>query len=178
MELIQVDNKGLLFVAPEIDNWTLIAERQIKVVIDLDGEVDLGVPSIPNGLLYVYFPIYDENLPDLVRLHALGRFAAEMVRQKRAVVAHCCRGLNRSPLMAGVTLTYLGVSGAEAVELLRQKRPGALFNERFAKYLASLRPNGETVRRARGSTPGARASTQSRNKSRAAGASGANRRQK
>ena len=143
MDLIQIDDKGLLFVAPEIDNWDLLAERQIKVVIDLDGQVDLGIPSVPDGLLYLYFPIYDENLPDLVKLHGLGRFAAEMVQQKRAVLAHCCMGLNRSPLMAGVTLTYLGMSGAKAVELLREKRPGALFNERFASYLASLRPNGE-----------------------------------
>ncbi|HEY3129029.1 MAG TPA: dual specificity protein phosphatase [Acidobacteriota bacterium] len=146
MDLIQIDDKGLLFVAPEIDDWDLIAERQIKVVIDLDGEVDLGVPSVPDGLLYLYFPIYDENLPDLVRLHGLGRFAAEMVQQKRAVLAHCCMGLNRSPLMAGVILTYLGMSGAEAMGLLREKRPGALFNERFARYLASLRPDGNAGR--------------------------------
>jgi protein-tyrosine phosphatase len=138
MELIQVDDSGLLFVAPEVDDWQLVAERKIRVVIDLDGEVDIGVPTVPDDLLYVYFPIYDENLPDLVKLHGLGRFAAEMVRQRRPVLAHCRMGLNRSPLIAGITLTYLGLSGAEAVRLLQRRRPGALYNERFANYLASL----------------------------------------
>ena len=31
-----------------------------------------------------------------------------------------------------------GLTGEETVQVLRQKRPGALFNERFAEYLASL----------------------------------------
>jgi hypothetical protein len=37
-----------------------------------------------------------------------------------------------------VILTELGMPGCEAVETLRARRPGALFNEVFANYLASL----------------------------------------
>jgi hypothetical protein len=40
--------------------------------------------------------------------------------------------------MAGLILVYLGMSGAEALALLRSKRPGALYNEIFADYLASI----------------------------------------
>ena len=47
-------------------------------------------------------------------------------------------GYNRSALVAGVILTELGMPGCEAVETLRARRPGALFNEVFATYLASL----------------------------------------
>jgi protein-tyrosine phosphatase len=47
-------------------------------------------------------------------------------------------GFNRSALVAGVILTELGMTGCEAVETLRARRPGALFNEVFADYLASL----------------------------------------
>jgi protein-tyrosine phosphatase len=47
-------------------------------------------------------------------------------------------GFNRSALLAGMILTELGMSGAEAVARLRDRRPGALFNERFAEYLATL----------------------------------------
>ena len=47
-------------------------------------------------------------------------------------------GLNRSALVAGLVLTYLGMKGEDAVALLREKRPGALFNENFAAYLAAL----------------------------------------
>jgi protein-tyrosine phosphatase len=47
-------------------------------------------------------------------------------------------GYNRSALVAGLILTELGVDGPAAVERLRARRPGALYNERFAEYLASV----------------------------------------
>jgi hypothetical protein len=40
-----------------------------------------------------------------------------------------------------LVLTYLGMKGEDAVALLREKRPGALFNENFAAYLTALPPN-------------------------------------
>ena len=138
MELFQVDDAGLLFVSPEIVDWRPLAERKIRLVIDLDGHLDCGVPTIPNQLMYVYFPFDDSALPDLVKLHTLGRLAAEMMRQQRAVLIHCAMGLNRSPLIAGVALTYLGLSGAEACELLQERRVGSLYNTVYAEYLTAL----------------------------------------
>jgi protein-tyrosine phosphatase len=41
-------------------------------------------------------------------------------------------GHNRSALLAGLILTYLGMTGYDAVTLLRQKRQGALYNKTFA----------------------------------------------
>ena len=64
--------------------------------------------------------------------------AAELIRQRRKVLSHCGLGLNRSALMAGVILNELGMPGSVAVERLRERRPGALFNDQFAQYLASL----------------------------------------
>ena len=138
MELYPVDDAGLLFVSPEIIDWRPLADRQVRVVIDLDADVDCGVPTIPNNLVYVYFPFDDAHLPDLVKLHALGRLAADMVRHGRAVLVHCAMGFNRSPLVAGVALTHLGLTGPEALDRLREKRVGALYNRAFADYLASL----------------------------------------
>jgi hypothetical protein len=137
-ELFQVDDAGLLFVSPEILDWRPLADRKVRLVIDLDGEIDHGVPTVPNNLIYVYFPFNDDQLPDLVKLHALGRLAADMVRTGRAVLVHCAMGFNRSPLVAGVTFTHLGLTGAQALEQLRGKRVGALYNAVYAGYLASL----------------------------------------
>ncbi len=142
MELFQVDDGGLLFVAPEILDWKPLAERKIKLVIDLEGEIDRDIPTVPNSLIYVYFPFDDAQLPDLVKLHALGRLAAEMIRNNRAVLIHCSMGFNRSPLMAGVTFTYLGLTGVQAVEKLREKRAGALYNSVYADYLLTLPAHG------------------------------------
>jgi protein-tyrosine phosphatase len=47
-------------------------------------------------------------------------------------------GYNRSAFMAGLILVELGMPGAAAVARLRDRRPGALFNEGFATCLASL----------------------------------------
>ena len=47
-------------------------------------------------------------------------------------------GFNRSALMAGVILHKLGMPGPIVVQRLRERRPGALFNECFAAYLESL----------------------------------------
>ena len=110
-------------------------------MIDLDGNLDLGIPNIPNHMLYVYFPIYDEGLPDLNKLHALAKLGARLVANGEKVLAHCGMGFNRSALVAGLVLTYLGMKGEDAVALLRERRPGALFNENFAAYLTALPPN-------------------------------------
>lgn len=140
MEIIQLNEGGSLFLSPHIDDWEPIGRCGISVVIDLDGDVDAGVPTVPNQILYVYFPIYDEELPDLAKLHAVARLGASLVEAGQRVLSHCGMGLNRSALVAGLILTYLGMSGAEAVELLQRLRPGALYNENFAAYLQSINP--------------------------------------
>ena len=141
MDLVQLDERGQLFISPSIDDWRPIEDHGITAVIDLDGDLDLGIPSIPNHMLYIYFPVYDEGLPDLNKLHALARLGAQLVASGEKVLAHCGMGFNRSALVAGLVLTYLGMNGADAVTLLREKRPGALFNENFANYLATLPPH-------------------------------------
>ena len=79
-------------------------------------------------------PIYDEDLPDLDRLHAVAKLSAELVRRGDRVLAHCGLGMNRSALMVALILRYLGMDAEAAVERCRQSRP-ALFNQTFAQYL-------------------------------------------
>jgi protein-tyrosine phosphatase len=135
MDLIAVDERGRLFISPDIDDWAPLESVGITVIIDLDGDLDVGVPNIPNQILYLYFPINDADLPDLIRLHAVGRFGAMLVAAGHRVLSHCGLGFNRSALVAGLILRYLGLTGEEALTLLRQRRPGALYNKVFANYL-------------------------------------------
>jgi protein-tyrosine phosphatase len=143
MDLVALDEGRQLFLSPAIDDWGPIEEHGISAVIDLDGDLDLGIPTVPNHMLYVYFPIYDEDLPDLEKLHAVAKMGARLIRNGERVLAHCGMGLNRSALVAGLILTYLGMKGDEAVNLLRHKRPGALFNDNFAAYLTNLPAHSE-----------------------------------
>jgi protein-tyrosine phosphatase len=134
----RVDDQGRLYISPAIREWSPVAELGIDTVIDLDAGLDECIPTTPEGCLYIYFPIYDENLPDLTRLDAIGTLGAQLVRGGHRVLSHCGLGFNRSALIAGVILNKLGLSGPDAVRRLRERRPGALFNEVFANYLESL----------------------------------------
>jgi protein-tyrosine phosphatase len=142
MNIVCLDDSGCLFLSPRIEDWRYVEEHGITVVVDLEGEIDHGIPTIPNHILYLYFPIYDEDLPDLTKFHAVARMAASLVTAGHKVLSHCGMGFNRSALLAGLILVYMGVEGKGAVELLRSRRPGALFNQVFADYLLSLPPGG------------------------------------
>jgi hypothetical protein len=139
--LFPIDNEGKLFISPAIVDWEPINIAGIRVIIDLEGGLDKGVSTRPGQMIYLYHPIYDEALPELSTLHAVAKFGAELIRHGNKVLAHCGMGYNRSALIAGVILNELGMSGAHAVERLRERRPGALFNDEFARYLSTL-PSG------------------------------------
>jgi len=140
MQLYQVDDSGALFISPAVSDWAPLQERGIDTVIDLDGGLDHCIPTIPNHVLYVYFPIFDEDLPNLSKLNAVADLGAALIRAGQRVLSHCGMGFNRSALVAGLILLRLGVGGPEAVQRLRACRPGALFNEVFAAHLQSLEP--------------------------------------
>jgi hypothetical protein len=137
-DIIQIEDFGKLYISKDREDWSMAIDHDISLLIDLDGDIDRGVPPLADKILYIFFPILDENLPNLDRLHAVARLAAELCRKKYNVLAHCIMGLNRSGLMLGVILTYLGLTGEAAIVLLRARRPGALFNDTFAEYLRTL----------------------------------------
>ena len=132
-----MDDDERLFISPVIHDWEIVSASGIDTVIDLEGGLDIGVPTAPNRILYVYFPILDEGLPDLGRLDAVAGFGAALVGQGHRVLSHCGMGFNRSALVAGLILHKLGMPGPAVVERLRERRAGALFNLRFAAWLES-----------------------------------------
>jgi len=138
VNLFQVDDDGLLFISPAITDWDSVAAHGVDVVIDLEGGLDECIPTAPESCLYVYFPIYDEELPNLARLEAVSLLGAHLVRNGHRVLSHCGMGFNRSALIASLILHKLGMDGPAIVERLRARRPGALFNEVFANHVSSL----------------------------------------
>jgi len=140
MELFPIDDERRLFISGDLDSWDCIAPHGIDVVIDLDGGLDACIPTQTNHCLYVYFPFDDddETLPNLTKLHAVALLGASMIREGHRVLTHCNMGFNRSGLVAGLILTSLGMPGEAAVSRIRERRPGALYNDRFADYLLRL----------------------------------------
>src|SRR5262245_57207028 len=141
-ELFQADDAGFLYFSPALTEWAPLEARGIDTVIDLEGGLDHCIPTVPNHVLYVYFPIYDEELPNLAKLNAIADMGARLIRSGHRVLSHCGMGYNRSALVAGLILVRLGVPGSDAVNRLRSCRPGVLFNEVFAAHLESLDASG------------------------------------
>jgi hypothetical protein len=142
MEIFQVDEAGRLFISPAIDDWAPLEAKGIDVVIDLEGGLDGCVPTRVDDCLYIYFPIDDDDegvLPE-AQLRAIARLGASLISEGHGVLSHCGMGFNRSALVAGLILVELGMPGAAAVARLRERRPGALYNDRFADYLTTLAP--------------------------------------
>jgi Dual specificity phosphatase, catalytic domain len=140
MDIVAVNPGETLFVSGDIEDWEAIRRLRIGVIVDMDGAVDRGLPQTPDSIFYVYHPIRDEDLPNVAKLEALGRLVADLVGAGHRVLVHCRMGFNRSALVIATALTYTGLSGQEALEDLRRRRPGALFNEVFAAHVAALPP--------------------------------------
>jgi protein-tyrosine phosphatase len=128
----------MLYISPVIHDWAIITSHGIDTVLDMEGGIDDCIPTAPNGCLYVYFPIYDEELPNLGKLGAVASLGAHLIENGHRVLSHCGMGYNRSALVAGSILHRLGMRGPDIVDRLRERRPGALFNEVFAEHLRSL----------------------------------------
>jgi protein-tyrosine phosphatase len=140
MEIFRINEAATLLVSGEIDDWASVAAHRVDTIVDMDGDVDPGLPEAPTGLMYVYYPILDEDLPSLEKLEALGRMVADLVGTGHVVLVHCRMGFNRSMLVAATALSYLGLGGGQILAHMRQVRPGALFNERFADHVKALPP--------------------------------------
>ena len=138
MDIFKIDEKGLLYISPDIDDWKSLDQLDIHVIFDLDDDLDIGIPEIPDQLLYIYFPFEDRELPNLAKLHENAKLGASMISQGYRVLCHCGMGHNRSALLAGIILTYMGISGGDAISLIRARRMGALYNKTFAAYLQGL----------------------------------------
>ena len=140
MDITPIDDEQRLYVSSMIDDWSAIDEHGITVVVDLEGAIDSGIPSGDGSRMYLYYPFEDDAVPDPSLVGPLTAFLATLYRGGHRVLVHCRMGLNRSPLVAGVVLHHLGWTGRDAVDRLRERRPGALFNEHYSGYLERLDP--------------------------------------
>ena len=140
MDVFQVDDDGCLFISPALEDWSAVARYEIDTVIDLEGDLDSCIPTGTNNCLYIYFPIDDDNekLPNMIKLRAIARLGATVIASGHRVLSHCGMGFNRSAFLAGLIMIEMGMSGPDVVARLRERRPGALFNDGFAECLAAL----------------------------------------
>ena len=124
-ELFPIDDDERLFISPAISDWSMVHDRGIEVIIDLEGDLDYGVSTRPGHLLYVYHHIYDEHLPDLPRMQALAMHGRAPDPQRPARAVALRHGVQ--PVGAAGRHDPDGaghVDGPTAVERLRERASG------------------------------------------------------
>jgi protein-tyrosine phosphatase len=101
-------------------------------------------PQVPSDFKapVVHMPFGDNKQwrgPD-TELAGMIQVAARMLAEGKHVMASCYYGVNRSGLIATLIVRqYAGVSGAEALSLVRRSRKGSVGgNPHFVSYLEGL----------------------------------------
>ena len=92
----------------------------------------------PWGVEELRFGFMDSALegPDIERVVRAARFAYQRWTAGDTVLIRCQAGMNRSGLVTALVLVMAGLSPAQAVTLIRERRSsGALFNEHFVQWL-------------------------------------------
>lgn len=121
-------------------DYAWIREHEIDTVVDL-ADADAFPPSAEvDGLNYLKCPLVDgDDLPDEGLTTRLADLVAGLVEDGHRVLVHCTFGRNRSGLLVSLVVRrLLGLSGKEAVGYVQERRQGAVNNETFRAWLASL----------------------------------------
>lgn len=125
-----------LFILSALRDMEQVKATGINYMLDLEVFRDRDIAWLT---YYAYWPIKDEPgtsyLPDEWELTTTAGNALEWWQKGATVGIHCKFGRNRSALLMGEVLRLSGMSGPEAVRLIRERRPGALSNDTFREYL-------------------------------------------
>jgi protein-tyrosine phosphatase len=140
-----------LFISGHPDHARDFLDKDVHVVIDLQGEVDTAViESEERGhtTLYVYWPVEDGDMPNPDTVRNIAGLVSGALSADQKVLVHCRSGHNRSGLICARTLIEQGKSPQEAIDTVRQKRGDghALNNENFVTWLENESPptNGDS----------------------------------
>jgi hypothetical protein len=116
-----------------------LAGQGIEVVIDLSDADSYPPADRIKRLTYLKCPLVDGDVPDEGLAVRLAQLVAGLVEDGRQILVHCTFGRNRSGLlMTLVVREVLGLTGAEALDYVRQRRANAVNNEGFAQWLRAL----------------------------------------
>lgn len=132
---------GLLYQGAMPPAGPMLSSLGVDVVLLCAAQYQPPPSSYP-AVETLYCPMHDvESLDEgeLAWAEQASSVAAARIRQGKRVLVTCMRGLNRSALVTALTLIKLGYRPEDAVSLIRQQRPGSLFNRAFVRYILGQR---------------------------------------
>lgn len=118
-------------------SWKLAQLKRlgVGVVVCLINQSD---PDLHRALgkRYVHLPIPDGRVVEPLTLLARVKEVGDWIEGGGRVLVHCRAGRNRSSLFSALLAVRLRrMSGRQAAILLRERRPNALANEHFVRFL-------------------------------------------
>ncbi len=135
---------GKLYQRGRFDKWPKkrklleLEELGITVVANMIRIPDEDIAG-PDGVEYYMLPIADGKIKDLGSLNRLADRLLQRILEGHKVLVHCNAGRNRSGLLSALVVRrYYKISGQEALNYVRSKRPRAIANPHFEKYLEGL----------------------------------------
>jgi hypothetical protein len=128
--------RGRFLTIGKEDKLATLAEHGIDVVVNLSGDPD---PHLCGIFCYMCYQVSDgQGVPPYY--HEIADVLTEFIWQGHGVLTHCRAGRNRSGLLnALIVRRYLNVTGAKALEIVREGRPRSCgSNPFFEEYLDLL----------------------------------------
>ncbi len=135
---------GSLYQRGRFDKWPKkrklleLEELGITVVANMIRIPDEDIAG-PDGVEYYMLPIPDGKIKDPDMLNRLADRLLQRILGGKKVLIHCNAGRNRSGLVSALVVRrYYKISGQEALNYVRGKRPQAIANPHFEAYLEEL----------------------------------------
>ncbi|MFY9301631.1 MAG: dual specificity protein phosphatase 23 [Candidatus Nitrosotenuis sp.] len=105
-----------------------ITKQGVRSIVTMTEE---GLPdSWIQGLEYLHIPTEDLSAPDIEKIDAAVNFIEEKIKKKEPVMVHCAAGIGRTgTILACYLIKYQKMSAKEAIEKVREERPGSIQSE-------------------------------------------------
>ena len=131
-----------LFVGarPNDEDWKMLKKMGVTANLNLQSE---DQPRFENHepKASLWLPAPDWWGPDEETIEIGARYIEMMIDTGHKVYVHCHHGAGRAPIVGAAYLVLTGMSADQAIDLVRQKRPGFKANpmqynnlRKFAKH--------------------------------------------
>ncbi len=117
---------GLPTTFDEVD-W--VVKKGVKSIITM---TENALPETwIQDIKYLHVPTEDLNAPDMEKIDAAVDFIHERINDNEPVMVHCAAGIGRTgTILACYLIKYCKYSAKNAIEKVREERPGSVQSER------------------------------------------------